>query len=76
MMTVRINYTVDVDGGYCRAIRHYVGRVPGNLAITGTASRTEVKAWFKQHGRAMDDVLRAEHAKCYWGEQPETEKEE
>jgi hypothetical protein len=49
-MKVKVEYTVDVDDTYRKALNHSLGR-------TGKASRDELKGYFKEHGTADYGVL-------------------
>ncbi len=51
-MRVRITYTVDIDDGIRRAINQRYGR-------PGLATRAEIRRWYENNGRAMDDDLSA-----------------
>lgn len=49
-MKVVINYSVEVDDNFRRAINMQYGR-------SGLANREEVKRWFVSHGHSMDNDL-------------------
>ena len=52
-MKVRVEYTVDVDDEFCRALHRRIGE-------PGKATREEVVSWFRSHGdQENDDLLRA-----------------
>lgn len=49
---VHVDYTIDVDDNYRRAIRRYYGE-------SGLATRDEVRNWLKTYGSSMDtDIMR------------------
>lgn len=49
-MKVRIEYTVDVDEEFRKALRHYKGK-------TGLATRGEIKIHFIDYGHLQDDDI-------------------
>jgi len=49
-MKVRIDYTEEVPDRFRRAINLYHGQ-------DGLATRQEVRDWFKEYGRSMDDDI-------------------
>jgi hypothetical protein len=49
-MKVRIDYTEEVPDRFRRAINFYHGQ-------DGLATRQEVRDWFKEYGRSMDDDI-------------------
>lgn len=49
-MKVRVEYTVEVDDDYRRAVREFFGR-------KGLATRQELKEWFWLNGRSLDEDL-------------------
>lgn len=51
-MKVLIEYVVNVDDDYRRAIRRYYGK-------TGLATRVEIQEWFKNYGESMNTDLAA-----------------
>lgn len=55
-MKVLVEYVVNVDDQFRRAIRRYYGK-------TGLATRAEVQEWFKSYGESMNTDLAA-----YYGE--------
>ena len=61
-MKVKINYVVDVDDDFRRAINLHYGE-------PGLASSLDVKRWFEAHGHAASDDL-------MWDLQQEEKEEE
>jgi hypothetical protein len=49
-MRVRIAYTVEIDDVIRRAINEWYGR-------PGLATREEIRRWYENNGRSMDDDL-------------------
>lgn len=53
-MKVRIDFTVDVDERFRRALRAYYGR-------TGLATRDEVRDWYKDNAASVDADMTQEY---------------
>lgn len=52
-MRVRVNYTVDVDDEFRRALAQRTG-------TDGLATREQVRHWYERNGQGADDIVFAE----------------